>query len=378
MSDDVKIQSAAKLLSEKSYEEGSETIPKGSKPVSTQAEKADILTGNAEDEDIVHNRFYNFVKQAIEKHQEKFDYSKFKYVNAKTRGIIICSIHGEFEQSPDKHLNSKHACPYCWSKLRGKNRVYTYKKPPKSKDEFLEQTQRKYGNRYKYDLSSYTGITGNLIRIICPVHGEFEMIPKNHLINLLGCPKCGYENRTNAKTKSYQDFVARANQVFDNYYSYPLDQSYTNRKSIVEILCPVHGSFLKKAQKHLIGQGCFKCKVQQLIDSGTLIGGYNGKLFRTYPELKTTKAILYVLKIGDLFKIGITRKSVKDRIRSLSSQSKIPLSDICILFEKDLTLYESYKLEQKTLNKFRKNRIYKDWSTELLTVDVTSYVMKQI
>ena len=45
-----------------------------------------------------------FIKRAKEVHGDKYDYSKVKYVNALTKVTIICPIHGEFEQTPAKHL----------------------------------------------------------------------------------------------------------------------------------------------------------------------------------------------------------------------------------------------------------------------------------
>jgi hypothetical protein len=42
-------------------------------------------------------------KEFIEKskiiHNDKYNYSKSIYINCKTRIIIICPIHGEFEQT---------------------------------------------------------------------------------------------------------------------------------------------------------------------------------------------------------------------------------------------------------------------------------------
>lgn len=45
-------------------------------------------------------------------HNNKYNYSKFNYKNSKTKGIIICPIHGEFEQDPPNHLAGK-GCPEC-------------------------------------------------------------------------------------------------------------------------------------------------------------------------------------------------------------------------------------------------------------------------
>ena len=36
-------------------------------------------------------------------HGDKYDYSKFEYINAITKGIIICPKHGEFLQSSNEH-----------------------------------------------------------------------------------------------------------------------------------------------------------------------------------------------------------------------------------------------------------------------------------
>lgn len=47
-----------------------------------------------------------------------YDYSKFEYVNAKTKSTIVCPIHGDFEQNPDKHLNCKYPCPTCNNEAR--------------------------------------------------------------------------------------------------------------------------------------------------------------------------------------------------------------------------------------------------------------------
>ena len=45
-------------------------------------------------------------------HQDKYDYSKFTYVNNYTKGIIICPEHGEFLQTPNNHKNGN-GCPQC-------------------------------------------------------------------------------------------------------------------------------------------------------------------------------------------------------------------------------------------------------------------------
>ena len=54
-----------------------------------------------------------FINRSILIHNNKFDYSKVEYQSTKKKVIIICPIHGEFEQSPETHLKSKCGCPKC-------------------------------------------------------------------------------------------------------------------------------------------------------------------------------------------------------------------------------------------------------------------------
>ena len=53
------------------------------------------------------------IEQANIVHNNKYDYSKFKYLGNKHKSTIICPIHGEFQQCFDKHINGKQGCPIC-------------------------------------------------------------------------------------------------------------------------------------------------------------------------------------------------------------------------------------------------------------------------
>ena len=53
-----------------------------------------------------------FIEKAKLKHGDKYDYSKVKYTNNKIKVKIICPIHGEFEQTPNCHLDNQ-GCPIC-------------------------------------------------------------------------------------------------------------------------------------------------------------------------------------------------------------------------------------------------------------------------
>ena len=56
----------------------------------------------------------DFIKAAIEKHGNKYDYSKVNYVNAKTPVCLVCPKHGDFYIIPNKNTSlSKQGCPRC-------------------------------------------------------------------------------------------------------------------------------------------------------------------------------------------------------------------------------------------------------------------------
>lgn len=58
-----------------------------------------------------------------------------------------------------------------------------------SKEHFVRKARAIHGNKYDYSkvqyINSYTPVT-----IICPIHGEFERLPKRHIEAHAGCPQC--------------------------------------------------------------------------------------------------------------------------------------------------------------------------------------------
>lgn len=237
----------------------------------------------------------------------------------------------------------------------------------KSKEEYLEKIYAKYGNKFTFDFSNWSGITGNKIKIICPIHGEFEQIPRNLLLSACktGCKQCGLESKNNSKTKDFQNFIEKSNIIYNNKYEY-IEENYKNRKSKVRIICKEHGEFIKVAQKHLSGQACWQCKIEQLVNDNILVGGYSEDLFKSKPELKDKPACLYYISInnGKLYKIGIST-TLKTRMRGIKCKAKGFVKSMDLLWTSENTLYNCFKKEQEILSKFKDNRVYLKWSTEL-------------
>lgn len=73
-----------------------------------------------------------FQSKAKSIHKDKYSYEKFVYVDAKTKGIIICPLHGEFSQSPDSHINAKAGCVECLPQGMFSEKYFT--KRPENKE----------------------------------------------------------------------------------------------------------------------------------------------------------------------------------------------------------------------------------------------------
>ena len=64
-----------------------------------------------------------FIEKSIEIYNDKFIYSKVNYINNKTKVIITCKLHGDFEQAPNHHIKG-YGCPICSGKKNKYWRIY--------------------------------------------------------------------------------------------------------------------------------------------------------------------------------------------------------------------------------------------------------------
>ena len=148
-----------------------------------------------------------FIKVANNIHNNKYDYSLVNYINAKTKVKIICLVHGVFEQTPNNHtsISNKNGCPVC------KNEKNLLK-------DFIKKSNIIHHNKYDYSLIDYKNIRTK-IKIICPIHGQFEQTPNNHLNLKQGCAKCRKLNN--------DIFINKSKEIHGNKYDYSL-VDYTN------------------------------------------------------------------------------------------------------------------------------------------------------
>ena len=122
-----------------------------------------------------------FIKEAKEKHGDKFDYSKTNYNNCNEQIIIICKEHGEFQQTPTSHLNGSICCQKCVLNNIGKWNN-------SNSNEFIEKSNVIHNNKYDYSKVEYINANKKVV-LVCKIHGDFEITPNSHL-NGSGCFRC--------------------------------------------------------------------------------------------------------------------------------------------------------------------------------------------
>lgn len=196
----------------------------------------------------------DFIKKARKIHGDTYDYSKVKYVNYRKNVCITCKKHGDFFQTPDKHLQG-HGCQKCYDERRGQ----THKKDNKK---FIEELEKIFGNKYDLSKVEYTS-DKKKVCLVCPDHGEFWQTPNHLLDRKRGCPKCSREEVAKKLTKTTENFIKDAKKIHGDLYDYSM-VDYVNAKTPVKIVCKKHGIFLQKPNYHLSGNGCPKCKMSKL------------------------------------------------------------------------------------------------------------------
>jgi hypothetical protein len=114
-----------------------------------------------------------------------------------------------------------------------------------------------HGDKYVYSLVKYVN-SKTKIKIICPLHGEFEQNIWMHL-NSQGCRKCSNEKNGKQKALDLSQVLEEFRKTHGNKYDYSLITEYKNRQGKLKIICPEHGIFEQSSNHHKNGADCQKC-----------------------------------------------------------------------------------------------------------------------
>lgn len=190
-----------------------------------------------------------YIKKAVEVHGNEYDYSMLEDFisthSANDKIPIICKKHGVFYQDRANHLHG-HKCPKC-----------RHEKMFITTEEFIRRSN--IVHNYKYDYSKSMYVRNNIkVKIICPIHGEFEQIPVSHMTQGYGCPKCKIETIANKRRLTMERFLEVSRSVHGDRYD-TSKTVYTRKDGKCIIGCPVHGFVKNSIESLRRGAGCNLC-----------------------------------------------------------------------------------------------------------------------
>ena len=73
--------------------------------------------------------------------------------------------------------------------------------------EYIIKSKKVHGDKYDYSLVEYKNSTSK-VKIICPKHGVFEQLSRNHINNNQGCPSCA-----NVKPLNTEEFITKSKEI---------------------------------------------------------------------------------------------------------------------------------------------------------------------
>jgi len=194
-----------------------------------------------------------YIERAVKVHGNTYDYSKTNFIDGKTKVIIICKTHGEFQMLPYMHIyGQKSGCKKCAIIRISAERTG-------NTEDFIRKAKGdpgQHGETYDYSKTNYVDCNTNVI-IICRIHGEFLQLPRSHLKGS-GCRLCGEISRISKRKGNTEKFIIDAKEIHGETFDYSKTiYEYCNTNVI--IICKIHGEFSQTPESHLKGHGCIDC-----------------------------------------------------------------------------------------------------------------------
>ncbi len=159
---------------------------------------------------------------------------------------------------------------------------------------FIQKANAKHENFYLYASAVYIN-SKTKVTITCPVHGDFDQTPNNHLTGY-GCKKCAMDASSKKQSQSTSQFVEKADLIHGGRYTYS-NVVYKNTATPVVITCSIHGDFIVSPSNHThktFPQGCPVCGV--IVRKNKRLGsleGFIAKASSTHNFLYTYNFAVY-------------------------------------------------------------------------------------
>lgn len=176
------------------------------------------------------------------------------YKNNSTPIKFICSKHGEYSQRWSSHKNGSTGCKICrYNKTSKSNRLSWIS---------LVETCKTKGYDIPLNKSEYKN-KNSLMTFNCKKHGIYKQRLASHMQGKTGCNKCELSKRQQGK----QEWDMKKMYNYCKYHNLDLPkkfQEYTTLKEKYIFICPKYGEYKQSWEKHKLGHGCYKCKLDRI------------------------------------------------------------------------------------------------------------------
>ena len=231
-------------------------------------------------------------------------------------------------------------------------------------DEFIYNCNKIHNNKYDYSLVKLNRNSDKVL-IICPIHGKFEQIAKNHFDGH-ECYKCGHIKKGLSRTYYKEQIVSRAIEIWGDRFDYS-EMEYTGILNRHEIKCNLCGEkFIQDLNNHINYKknGCPNCNENRGWSRTQWINFCNRK--------KKIDPLVYIVRMYDsneeFVKIGITSKSIRQRFSKIPYEYEV-IKEIkgspLFVYDKEIELHRKFvKYRKRPLKSFKGE--FECYSTEIL------------
>ena len=273
---------------------------------------------------------------------DEYDFSKFEYKGNQIKSKIKCDKNHVYSVVPNDLLYG-YGCPECAkSKITGRplNEITT------------EQRNKLLDRDIFINIKDYTGSNSKL-EAECLVCDHRWNVRIGSLLSGIGCPECAKNNISKKLAVPFKEAVKRAKNIYGDEYYY-VKKTYVNSKTPMKIVCYEHGGFFASIQSH-----CRPIRPSVCKECHPPVYGFD----------KNKEAILYSIRIGDLYKIGITNRNVEQRY---TKSDKDLFEDTVEISMSGIDAFEKEKYLKEKYSEYRYNGddILENGNTEMFTIDI--------
>ena len=161
--------------------------------------------------------------------------------------------------------------------------------------DFLEKAKLVHGDKYDYSKVHQFSKQKEYVKIICPIHGEFEQSAQYHYLGS-ECVECWNDRRSEVLSDSWEDVLE--DFIDQHGYRYEYDKStYLNATTEMTMICKIHGSFIQVPVRHKRGYWCQKCGRDRIKES--LLTPWS-KVYKAFKEVQREKYKYNMKSYADL------------------------------------------------------------------------------